>query len=413
MQFCELTPEEFEQFVNAHFSHYTQSRIHYDYKVEHNEPVYLVGVKEGNEVLAACLLNSAPAFKFFNYFYSHRGPVMDYTNKLLVSTFFEGLTKYLKKRKGLFALVDPHIIYNVRNHDGDIIESRRVDSFIDQMNQLGYQHKGFSVGYSMDSQARWLSVLHLEGKSEDQLLKEMEYKTRRNINKTIEMGVKIKDLSIEETDRFFKLFKMAEDKHGFSFRDKAYFERMQRTYGKQCRLILTYIDLNEYLEKLNVELGVAVKQHELSVEELNANPDYRKLKNKTKELENTVNRLKKKVEEIEQLRETDGEILDLASALYIHNEHELYYLSSGSNPKYNQFMGAYHMMWRMIQYAKSLNLKTYNFYGVSGVFTEDAEDYGVLKFKKGFNAVVEEYVGDFEKPLRPLFYKLYKMRNAK
>ncbi|MCU7557874.1 aminoacyltransferase [Macrococcus capreoli] len=413
MQFCELTPEEFEQFVNAHFSHYTQSRIHYDYKVEHNEPVYLVGVKEGNEVLAACLLNSAPAFKFFNYFYSHRGPVMDYTNKLLVSTFFEGLTKYLKKRKGLFALVDPHIIYNVRNHDGDIIESRRVDSFIDQMNQLGYQHKGFSVGYSMDSQARWLSVLHLEGKSEDQLLKEMEYKTRRNINKTIEMGVKIKDLSIEETDRFFKLFKMAEDKHGFSFRDKAYFERMQRTYGKQCRLILTYIDLNEYLEKLNVELGVAVKQHELSVEELNANPDYRKLKNKTKELENTVNRLKKKVEEIEQLRETDGEILDLASALYIHNEHELYYLSSGSNPKYNQFMGAYHMMWRMIQYAKSLNLKTYNFYGVSGVFTEDAEDYGVLKFKKGFNAVVEEYVGDFEKPLSPLFYKLYKMRNAK
>ncbi|MGV2876046.1 aminoacyltransferase [Macrococcus capreoli] len=413
MQFCELTPEEFEQFVNAHFSHYTQSRIHYDYKVEHNEPVYLVGVKEGNEVLAACLLNSAPAFKFFNYFYSHRGPVMDYTNKLLVSTFFEGLTKYLKKRKGLFALVDPHIIYNIRNHDGDIIESRRVDSFIDQMNQLGYQHKGFSVGYSMDSQARWLSVLHLEGKSEDQLLKEMEYKTRRNINKTIEMGVKIKDLSIEETDRFFKLFKMAEDKHGFSFRDKAYFERMQRTYGKQCRLILTYIDLNEYLEKLNVELGVALKQHELSVEELNANPDYRKLKNKTKELENTVNRLKKKVEEIEQLRETDGEILDLASALYIHNEHELYYLSSGSNPKYNQFMGAYYMMWRMIQYAKSLNLKTYNFYGVSGVFTEDAEDYGVLKFKKGFNAVVEEYVGDFEKPLRPLFYKLYKMRNAK
>lgn len=410
MKFCELTPEEFESFVNAHFSHYTQSRVHYDYKKEHHEPVYLVGVKDGNEVLAACLLNSAPAFKFFNYFYSHRGPVMNHTNKLLVSTFFEGLTKYLKKRKGLFVLVDPHIILNKRNHDGEILESRDLDGFINQMNQLGYQHKGFSVGYSMDSQARWLSVLPLEGKSEDQLLKEMEYKTRRNINKTIEMGVKLRDLSIDETDRFFRLFKMAEDKHGFSFRDQPYFERMQKTYGDQCRLVLSYIDLKEYLATLNTELQYAIKEHELALADLKENPDFRKLKNKTKELENTVNRLKKKIAETEELRETDGDILDLASALYIHNEHELYYLSSGSNPKYNQFMGPYNMMWRMIQYAKSLNLKTYNFYGVSGVFTEDAEDYGVLKFKKGFNAVVEEYVGDFEKPLNPLFYKLYKMR---
>ncbi|MCE4957409.1 aminoacyltransferase [Macrococcoides caseolyticum] len=410
MQFCELSPSEFESFVNSHFSHYTQSRIHYDYKHNNNEPVYLVGVKEGDEVLAACLLNSAPVFKFFNYFYSHRGPVMDHTNKLLVSTFFEGLTKYLRKRKGLFVLVDPHIILNVRNHDGDILESRDLDGFINQMNQLGYQHKGFSVGYSMDSQVRWLSVLHLDGKSEDQLLKDMEYKTRRNINKTIEMGVQLRDLSIDETEKFFRLFKMAEDKHGFSFRDLEYFKRMQRTYGDQCRLVMSYIDLNDYLMKLDVELKYAEKEFELSNEELKENPDYRKLRNKTKELENTVNRLKKKVEEIEALRESDGDILELASALYIHNAHELYYLSSGSNPKYNQFMGSYHMMWRMIQYAKSLNLKTYNFYGVSGVFTEDAEDYGVLKFKKGFNAVIEEYVGDFEKPLNPLFYKLYKMK---
>ena len=67
------------------------------------------------------------------------------------------------------------------------------------------------------------------------------------------------------------------------------------------------------------------------------------------------------------------------------------------------------MMFEMIKYAKSLNLKTYNFYGVTGVFTEDAEDYGVLKFKKGFNAHIEEYIGDFILPLSP-FYKLYELR---
>ncbi|MEJ7307179.1 peptidoglycan bridge formation glycyltransferase FemA/FemB family protein, partial [Staphylococcus epidermidis] len=83
---------------------------------------------------------------------------------------------------------------------------------------------GYTVGYDMMSQIRWLSVLDLKGKSEDQLMKEMDYQTRRNIKKTYEMGVKVRTLSIEETGTFFDLFRMAEEKHGFKFRDEPYFE---------------------------------------------------------------------------------------------------------------------------------------------------------------------------------------------
>ena len=63
------------------------------------------------------------------------------------------------------------------------------------------------VGYSTMSQIRWLSVLDLKDKSEDQLLKEMDYQTRRNIKKTYEMGVKVRTLPMDETDTFFELFK--------------------------------------------------------------------------------------------------------------------------------------------------------------------------------------------------------------
>ena len=54
----------------------------------------------------------------------------------------------------------------------------------------------------------------------------------------------------------------------------------------------------------------------------------------------------------EQLIITDGTLLDLAAALFIYNNHEMYYLSSGSNPKYNEFMGAYCLQWDMIRYVK-------------------------------------------------------------
>ena len=42
------------------------------------------------------------------------------------------------------------------------------------------------------------------------------------------MGVQVQTLPIDETPRFFELFKMAEEKHGFSFRDEPYFEKMQK-----------------------------------------------------------------------------------------------------------------------------------------------------------------------------------------
>ena len=69
--------------------------------------------------------------------------------------------------------------------------------------------------------------IDLKDKTEDQLLKEMDYQTRRNIKKTYEMGVQVKKFTIERNRTFFELFQMAEEKHGFKFREKPYFEDMQ------------------------------------------------------------------------------------------------------------------------------------------------------------------------------------------
>ena len=36
---------------------------------------------------------------------------------------------------------------------------------------------------------------------------------------------------------------------------------------------------------------------------------------------------------------------------------------------------------------------------LSGDFTENSEDYGVCRFKRGFNVQIEELIGDFYKPI--------------
>lgn len=412
MEFSKLNIEEFEKFVNQNASHYTQSPSHFEYRSNKQNDVHLVGVKnETGEVLAACLLTEARCLKFFKYFYTHRGPVMDFKDHELVRYFYEHLTTYLKKHNCLYVLTDPYVLENIRSCDGKIIKSYNNETFMNNMKLLGYHHQGFTVGYSQTSQIRWLSVLNLENKDEKQLLKEMDYQTRRNIKKTYEMHVKVRELSIDETDRFFKLFKMAEEKHGFKFRDQSYFEKMQKIYADNSMLKLAYIDLEELLKEQQskiVELKNNIKNVRDSLQE---NPNSKKNKNKLEQYRKQLSAQERKINDTETLIKTDGSILDLAAAYYIYNPHEVYYLSSGSNPKYNAYMGAYRLQWDMIQFAKEKGISRYNFYGITGDFSENAEDFGVQKFKEGFNAHVEEYIGDFVKPIKPFFYKIYQLLN--
>lgn len=45
MNFVTLTSDEFNAFTTKHFSHYTQSAIHYNHRVDLKGDVHLVGVK--------------------------------------------------------------------------------------------------------------------------------------------------------------------------------------------------------------------------------------------------------------------------------------------------------------------------------------------------------------------------------
>ncbi|MGT3737237.1 aminoacyltransferase [Staphylococcus aureus] len=412
MYFCELTTVEFDLFMNENSSHYTQSIQNYEFLNKEGKTAYLIGVKnESGKVLAACLLNKTRALKYYNYFYTHRGPVMDYSDLGLVEFFFKELDTFLEKHACLYIRIDPHILENIRNTDGEIQQHFDNTLLMTFLERMGYKHQGYDVGYSKIKQIRWLSVLDLTNKNTKELLKNMSYQTRRNIKRTEEMGVKASTLPLEETDRFFKLFKMAEEKHGFSFRDKAYFEKMQRVYKNNGMLKIAYIDLETYLNTLDLEISGLKKELGTLDDVLADNPNSKKSKNKHKQATERYKKLLEKQKFVIALKSKHGNVLDLAAALYVYNKHEVYYLSSGSNPEFNEFMGAYALQWEMLKFAKAHAIDKYNFYGITGNFSDSAEDFGVQQFKKGFNADVEEYIGDFIKPFKPLLFKLFTLKN--
>ncbi|MDX9873077.1 MAG: peptidoglycan bridge formation glycyltransferase FemA/FemB family protein, partial [Clostridia bacterium] len=49
----------------------------------------------------------------------------------------------------------------------------------------------------------------------------------------------------------------------------------------------------------------------------------------------------------------------------------------------------------------------YDFRGVPGHLTEENPLYGLYRFKKGFNGVYTEFVGEYDLVFSPVFYRLW------
>ena len=139
MQFVILDRLEFDQFSKQHFKHYTQSIKLYDYRYQKNNDAHIVGVKnEKQEIIAACLLTEARILKFYKYFYTHRGPILDFNDIKLVRFFFEKLEKYVRKHHGIYILADPYLIENKRDYEGKIIKQYDNTEVTNILSQIGY-----------------------------------------------------------------------------------------------------------------------------------------------------------------------------------------------------------------------------------------------------------------------------------
>lgn len=411
MQFTELTLEEFNDYTAKHFSHFTQTEQNYTQKTDSGIETYLVGVKDADVVKAACLVTLTPVMKVFKYAYTNRGPVLDYSDEAVFKAFFDGLTKFLKPKKVMYLRVDPYEVINKRNHEGEVIESMENDYIFDQFKALGYDHDGFQNGFDPIVQVRWHSVLDLAGKDKKTVFDEMDTLRKRNIKKAEKHGLHIKYLDIDNIEIFSKFMKDTSEMKSFYDRGQSFYVERKRYFKDQVMIPMVYVDLEDYNESIAQDKKKMEKSIEKAERALERDPDNEKNQNKIKNLSEQLENIDAKLTEGKALLETHGKELPLSSAYFIVTPHEVTYLSGGTDNDFRHFAGSYLIQWTMIQYALDQGIDQYNFYGISGDFTENAEDYGVIQFKKGFNAVVNEYIGDFIKPINAPAYKAYKTLN--
>lgn len=209
----------------------------------------------------------------------------------------------------------------------------------------GYGFRHVSRGRGFEStQPRFVMVLDLEP-GLDQLLANCDPKTRYNIRLAARKGVTVRRATAPEDLRtFYRLLEITAARDGFGIRDFSYFEGIRRHLMTRG---LAALFLAEY----------------------------------------------------------QGQAL--AGAINFQFGPRTWYVYGASANEHRGVMPNHALQWGLITQARETGSRLYDFRGVSGNLDPQDPLYGLYRFKKGFDARLVEYIGEYDRPYQTLFYHLW------
>lgn len=398
MEFVTLNEKEYTQFWENHPLKAFLSAPEIGHLREKSGwRLEFVGVKENNEVIAATMLLSIKRRIGGYEYYSPRGFLLDYKNKELLHFFVKEIKQYIKNNGGYTLRIDPYLIYKQRDIDAEIVDGGEDNSdVVDDLLSLGFKKHDMEH----TEQAQWMFSLGLENKDEATLLKEMNQHTRRVIRKTLNSGIKIRELKYEELDEFRDMMNATGERKSFSVRDLSYYQDMYNLlYDKDeiCYLV-SELDLDNYIETLNKDKDSKQKQLDKVLSKEHTDK-------KVETIQKEIDSFDKKIKEANDIKQRTGKSkIMMSGAMFINIQPEVIYLAGGNYREYLNFSSQYLIQWTMIQYGLEHHFKKYNFYGIKGNFKDNPENAGVYQFKRGFNGFVEELIGEYELPISSGYY---------
>ncbi len=402
MIFSEITEKEYEKFWEKHpLKTFLSAPEIGKLREKEGWKVYFVGLKKNKKLVATAMLTSHPRRFNCNEFYSPRGFLLDFNDKEILDKFVKEVKNFVKERNGYVLRIDPYLLNKERNIDGEIVEGG-VDNtnILNELLSLGFK----KVSTDQMEQVGWMFSLPLEGKTEEQIKKEMKPNTRNTIRKAEKFGIELKELSLDELNQFEDIMIETGQRKGFSIRKLSYFEDMYKLfYDKgQIKYYKTELNLKKYIERLKND----IKERE---DKINSLSDAKYNDGQKKGLNNEITSLKKRIEESKEIMKKENkDTITLSGSMFIMIQPEVIYLSSGNYEEYMKFNSQYLIQWEMIKYGIKNGFKKHNFYGIPADINNHPKDYGIYEFKRGFNGVVEELIGEFELPISKKYY-LFKL----
>ena len=184
--------EEFEEFV----THHPKGELLQTYAWSKQKPFWtfraiLVRNDDGSiRGAMSVLIRKIPATPY-TLMYAARGPVCDINDKEVLSELLKGAKDLAKQFRSYVLKLDPDVTF-------------AETTFMKHMEDLGFILAPKALNFE-NIQPQYVMMLHIEGKSEDEVLAMFKPKTRYNIRLARKKGVTVKICGKEAVPDFYKI----------------------------------------------------------------------------------------------------------------------------------------------------------------------------------------------------------------
>ena len=416
MIFTEISSDELQMVQEKNDNRYflQQAAVYSKMQNFNNLKTKILAVKENNKILAYSTFIYFPYRKFFYKVTAQHGPIMDYSNNELVRFYMAELKNYFAKDfRVLCVRVNPFLNERIYK-DIEYVETTEDAIKTDKiLTSLGYKPLNDDLFTNPTLASRCVFSKKLdENITENNLLKNISQIARYTINRTMKEGVQVREIDIfdeEDAKIFDEINRDTEERIDFSIRDNTYFKSLKNNIGDKAHYLVSYIDCDQFVETTTTTIANLEKERDDLKEKLEQGKvNAKKATNRLKEFDENIAIWYKKIDKIKELKEENGNIINLSCATFIESEQDLIYFTSGAMRKFHRYEGPYAILFHMMKYAIKNNFKYFNFFGTSKDFhSEDATDYGVLQFKRNFNGNIEYFMDNYE--IRNAIGKIWKI----
>ncbi|HEP4913833.1 TPA: aminoacyltransferase [Streptococcus pyogenes] len=327
--------------------------------------------------------------------YIPRGPVMDYLDLDLVAFTMKTLKDYGKTKKALFIKYDPAILLKQYALGQEEEEKPLALAAIKNLQEAGVHWTGLTMEIADSIQPRFQANIYTQENLEMQFPKH----TRRLIKDAKQRGVETYRASQSELHKFSKIVSLTEKRKNISLRNEAYFQKLMTTYGDKAYLHLAKVNIPQKLDQYRQQLN-------LINQDITRTQAHQK--KRLKKLEDQKASFERYITEFEGFTDQYPEEVVVAGILSISYGNVMEMLYAGMNDDFKKFYPQYLLYPKVFQDAYQDGIIWANMGGVEGSL-----DDGLTKFKANFAPTIEEFIGEFNLPVSPLYHianTMYKIR---
>lgn len=416
-----LSKEKYEKFCQEHLkeSHFLHSYVWGEFQEEtRNVKAHYIGYEDDKkQLVAVALLLERNLMLGYTYFYSPRGYIIDYKNKVLLKSFTEDLKAFAKKKKALFIKIDPDVKLHNLDIEGNIIEGNdNNEDLVPFLKSLGYKHLGFNKNFE-NNQPRYTFRLSLEPTIEE-ITKNFHPTTKKIINKGNPYNLTLIKNDPKTIDAFFETMSQTADRENIVNHTYDYYKKYYETLRKENMSDLYVVTVD--IDKLKKTYQDKIKDIENNIEKM-SDEKYKvseKNANKKQEFINQLTKAKKEYEGIEPIKEKN---LTLSAILTAKYRNKVWTLHGGNNTLLRELNANYFIYYEIIKDAKKEGYELIDFFGTTGDPVKENPVYGIHLFKKRLGGEYTEFIGELDliinkpiyyiyKTLVPIRYKIQKLR---